>query len=210
MLDVNGVEIAGNGSFGANEADPLDANERVRIPVVAGQTYYLHVRGLGDGQSLVTNGYRITMINTEPPVPFDLQLANAASNEGSGNPISSDNTPTFVLRLNEALFLDELLQPPFDEVIQIPFVDTPSPGYRIAIFELSTPSGEDGSPTEVPLAIQPTDDQPLHLRSRAGRRQPSLRGLRGNNRPVGHDRAWIQRTKSHHRYRAPWASLGLH
>ncbi len=40
VLDANGNVIGGAGTFGNHDATP---DARVRIPVVAGQTYYLHV-----------------------------------------------------------------------------------------------------------------------------------------------------------------------
>ncbi len=51
------------------------ANARVRIPAVAGQSYYLHVYGATAGA--VVNGYNATIINTPPPVPYDLELSRS-------------------------------------------------------------------------------------------------------------------------------------
>ncbi len=78
---VNGVPmpIAGTGAFGTNDADD---DERIRIPAVAGQIYYLRIAGapLPAGNeanaSLAINNYSLTVINTAPPVPFDLELAD--------------------------------------------------------------------------------------------------------------------------------------
>src|SRR5207247_2588838 len=46
-------------------------DERVRIPVVAGQTYYLRVFGATPN---VVNGYNLTVVNTAPPIPYALEL----------------------------------------------------------------------------------------------------------------------------------------
>ncbi|MEX2174318.1 MAG: dockerin type I domain-containing protein, partial [Pirellulaceae bacterium] len=75
--------VAGGGSFGTNDADD---DERIRIPAVEGQTYYLRVRGapaagpLSNGTpdfpntSDAVNVYNVSVINTPAPVPFDLEL----------------------------------------------------------------------------------------------------------------------------------------
>ena len=59
LLDAEGNTIAGTGVFGTNEGAG-DQNERIRIPAVAGQTYYLHVFG---GTTDVINGYDVTIHN---------------------------------------------------------------------------------------------------------------------------------------------------
>ena len=70
-------------------------NARVRIPVVAGQSYFLRVYGAAAN---VINGYNMTVIDTAPPVPFDLELSRSAlavaiTNPGSG--YTSAPTVTF-------------------------------------------------------------------------------------------------------------------
>jgi Ca2+-binding RTX toxin-like protein len=173
VYDVDGDEIAGRGTtnvsginFGENDSmtDELNVdgdadaeNERVRIPVVAGQTYYLEVRGATDA---ALNDYSITTINDPAPVPFDLELldnptgdntqTNTPSNSDTGRDqtdnITRDNTPTIVFRLDDGIFLHDLPgndadDTPPDQVIPIPFQDqTLAAGYRIAIFD------EGGSP----------------------------------------------------------------
>src|SRR4029079_14641195 len=57
VYDIDGIitgfptggAIGGVGTFGSNESAVGDSDERVRIPVVAGQTYYLRVRGAPAG-----------------------------------------------------------------------------------------------------------------------------------------------------------------
>ncbi|HZN36422.1 MAG TPA: dockerin type I domain-containing protein, partial [Pirellulaceae bacterium] len=67
------VEIAGTGAFGVNDAND---DERIRIPAVAGQTYFLRIKGaaLGNLNSPAINIYNVSVINTPAPVPFDLEL----------------------------------------------------------------------------------------------------------------------------------------
>jgi Ca2+-binding RTX toxin-like protein len=64
VLDVGGNVITG---FGNNDAT---SDERVRIPAVAGQTYFLRVFGNG----VAINNYNITITNHPPTVPYDLEL----------------------------------------------------------------------------------------------------------------------------------------
>ncbi len=73
VLDSAGDVIgAAPGVFGAQGTT---ANARVRIPAVAGQSYYLRVFG---ATAAVVNGYNATIIDTPPPVPYDLELARRA------------------------------------------------------------------------------------------------------------------------------------
>ncbi|NLY02819.1 MAG: DUF4394 domain-containing protein, partial [Rhodopirellula sp.] len=64
------------GDFIADSSPALDDDERVRIPVVAGQTYYLRVYGETTNllQNTAVNGYDMTIVNTAPPVPYDLEV----------------------------------------------------------------------------------------------------------------------------------------
>ena len=76
-------------TFGALGAT---ADARVRIPVVAGQSYFLLVYGAA---SDVVNGYNMTVINTAPPVPFDLELSRSALSVTINTPGSGyTSTPT--------------------------------------------------------------------------------------------------------------------
>jgi hypothetical protein len=83
-FDVNGNVIASApGLFGA---DPGTGNARIRIPAVAGQSYFLRVLG---SSGPVVNGYDATIINTPPPAPFNLELSRSAllatvTNPGAG------------------------------------------------------------------------------------------------------------------------------
>ena len=65
---------------------------RIRIPAVAGQSYWLHVFGAnanGTPNGTVINGYDVTVIDTPPPVPYDLELSRSVlavtiTNGGTG------------------------------------------------------------------------------------------------------------------------------
>jgi len=75
LYDADGapVAIAGTGLFGTNDATD---DERIRIPAVAGQTYYLRVKGaaLLDTASASLNVYNVSVINTPAATPIDLEL----------------------------------------------------------------------------------------------------------------------------------------
>ena len=95
VLDGNGTVIAGPGSaiinslFGvANAANPTEtppvpagnnADERLRIPVVAGQTYFLQVYSPTQTR-FNTNAYNLTVTNTPAPIPYDIELSDALVN----------------------------------------------------------------------------------------------------------------------------------
>ncbi|HND52074.1 MAG TPA: hypothetical protein PLV92_06750, partial [Pirellulaceae bacterium] len=168
VYDVDGTLIAGNNPllWGSNDSvneldtdgDAFNENERVRIPVVQGQTYYLRVFGVGTA----INAYNITVQNEAPPVVFDIEL-NDLNPVGMptnppgqpGNPNSDtgrsqfdnhtyDNTPTFVFRLDDGILLNDkpgnnATDTPVDEVISIPFQAGQAaptlPGYAIGIFD---------------------------------------------------------------------------
>ncbi len=75
LYDADGspVEIAGTGTFGTNDADD---DERIRIPAVAGQTYYLRIKGapLASLSADALNIYNLSVINTPAATPIDLEL----------------------------------------------------------------------------------------------------------------------------------------
>ncbi|MBI1916750.1 MAG: hypothetical protein HYS12_18750, partial [Planctomycetes bacterium] len=241
VYDSDGTLIAGNGTFGDNDGGAEletapNQNERVRIPAVQGQTYYLRVFGVTTG----INNYNITVINIPPPTPYDLELddvvvpgtvvtgtsttvfsGNAALSAVddfyngkfveflTGNAIGQravvldytgatrtftlmtplsvtpaaastfqiestdtgrsqldnilrDNTPTIFLRLDDAIFLNDLPgnnanDSPPDEVIPIPFQAGPTQpstaGYAIAVFDEGSTPPQTGTPPQTPLGF---------------------------------------------------------
>ena len=75
VLDAAG-DVVGDASVGPTDFGALGttANARVRIPAVAGQSYYLRVYGT---TAAVVNGYNATIIDTAPPVPAEIELARS-------------------------------------------------------------------------------------------------------------------------------------
>ncbi|MCU0960500.1 MAG: dockerin type I domain-containing protein, partial [Pirellulaceae bacterium] len=176
VLDTSGAVIAGGGTFGSHDTTP---NARVRIPAVAGQSYYLHVSGAnGD----VVNGYDLTVLNSAPPVPYDIELVDLpvdpdydgtqdppADNSDTGRShldnVTMDASPGILVRLDDGIFRHDLPgnptngSPP-DEVIPIPFNASVNPastaaGYRVAIYIEGAPQQPGVSPQTVIGYAQP-------------------------------------------------------
>ena len=154
------------GGFGTNDAT---SNERIRIPAVEGQIYYLRVFG---ATGTAVNNYTMTIINVPAPMPRDLELldnpvgdpppANSDTGRSQFDNITRDNTPTLVFRLDDAIFLNDLpgnnaADAPPDEVIPIPFqAAAGTAGYRIAIFDEGSsplPGNQTGTPPQTPIGF---------------------------------------------------------
>jgi hypothetical protein len=79
-----GARVGSNNDDSTESAGLVEAAERARFPVVAGQTYYLRVFGKNTSSpddtyasaNRVLNGYHVQILNTEPPVPYDLELVD--------------------------------------------------------------------------------------------------------------------------------------
>ena len=166
-LDIAVTDAAGNvvTGFGINDNSN---DERIRIPAIAGQTYYLRV--FANGNAL--NTYNITVDNYVPPTPRDMELldnpvgdpppANSDTGRSQFDNITRDNTPTLVFRLDDAIFLNDLpgnnaAGAPPDEVIPIPFqAAAGTAGYRIAIFDEGSsplPGNQTGTPPQTPIGF---------------------------------------------------------
>ncbi len=123
------------GAFGADStlASPAPTGARVRIPVVAGQSYYLRVTGglNADGSinAAIVNGYNATIIDTPAPVPYDVELSRSVAAGIAGSPDTGDlppnapaddtgrsqfdnvtnvNTPTIYVRVADGILLNDL------------------------------------------------------------------------------------------------------
>ncbi len=137
-------------------------DSRVRIPVVAGQTYYIRVIG---ANGVVVNGYDMTIVNEAPPVPENLELVdspigdtlNSDTGRSEYDNVTRDNTPTIVLRLDDAIFLHDLPGNASDDtppagVITIPFqTDLLTAGYAIAICDEGSSGTQVGTAPQEPV-----------------------------------------------------------
>ncbi len=176
VLDANGHVIgSAPGTFGAVGAT---ADARVRIPAVAGQSYFLRVYGQppAAGQSAVINGYNVTIIDTAPPVPFDLELSRSVPPTVAGSPDTGDlpptapnddtgrsqfdnvtdlNRPTIYVRLGDGVLLNDLpgngtTDTPPAGVIPIHFSpNATTAGFRVAIFDGNDSQNPVGFATQV-------------------------------------------------------------
>jgi Ca2+-binding RTX toxin-like protein len=168
-LDIAVTDAAGNviAGFGVNDAT---SDERVRIPAVAGQTYYLRVFA----NLAAINTYSVTVDNYAPPVPRDMELldnpvgdpppANSDTGRSQFDNVTRDNTPTLVFRLDDGILLNDVQgnspagnSPPNGVVIPIPFqAAAGTAGYRIAIFDEGSspaPGTQVGTAPQVPLGF---------------------------------------------------------
>ncbi|HEY5313437.1 MAG TPA: hypothetical protein VIK18_13010, partial [Pirellulales bacterium] len=145
--DLIATASSGPETFGATGAD---GDARLRIPAVAGQTYYLEVFGANtDGipNPGAINGYSLNIENTASPVPYDLQLSpdgleSGADDTGgsSADGISNINTPTIYLQLDDSSLLHDSTAGDAGAalvgVIPIPFAsDGTVAGFSVAIFD---------------------------------------------------------------------------
>jgi hypothetical protein len=125
LFDGTGARIVPIAPFGANDNDD---HERIRIPAVAGETYYIRVFG---ATATASNGYSVLALNDAVDAPHDLALAGAGG-------LTNDAKPRVVLQFNDNALLNDTL-PLFDETIPIPFQGaTLAAGFRIGVFEGST------------------------------------------------------------------------
>lgn len=189
LYDVDGTLIAGAGpNFGGNnggganpelnvDGDPFAENERIRIPAVQGQVYYLRVFGNVANGVVAANNYNLTVINVAPPTPYAMELDDNPAN-GATNPpgqadnsdtgrsqhdnITYDNTPTLFFRLDDGIFLHDapgnaVNGVPVDEVIRIPFqagiAQPTAPGFAIAIFDEGNTLPQTAVAPQVPLGF---------------------------------------------------------
>jgi hypothetical protein len=168
LYDADGTLIVdGTGAFGVNDATN---DERIRIPAVAGQTYYLRVFG---ALPETVNGYDMSIINTPAPIPYGLELqdtpvgdpppANSDTGRSQFDDVTRDNTPTIFLRLDDGVFRFDLQgndpgaggfpnNPP-DETIPIPFQTMALAGYRVAIFDEGPTPGQPATNPQIPVGF---------------------------------------------------------
>ncbi len=100
VFDVDGNPLAGIGT-GSNLLDPsgVKIGERIAIPVVRNQTYFLRVEG---ESADAINVYNFTAINIAAPIPqlVDLQAASDSGRHNSDD-ITKITTPTFDIILDD-------------------------------------------------------------------------------------------------------------
>ncbi len=143
VLDSDGTLI-GTGTAIIDPGSGLPIGERLAMPVVRNQTYFLRVFGAHRrrrGQPSAVNGYEMTVINVPAPVPQTIDL-QAASDSGRSDTddITNDTTPTFDIvldddRIDEFLNLN-LLPDTVNDNAQTPGFD-----YGVQVFNNGAPIG---------------------------------------------------------------------
>jgi Ca2+-binding RTX toxin-like protein len=135
-LDINVRDSAGNiiAGFGVNDATD---DERVRIPAIAGETYYLEVFG---NAGTAINTYNVTIVNHAPPVPFDIEL-NDIVQVGTVNAAIAPTTTVFRAAIAPANGV--LVPTAFDYVGKtVEFTSGPNVGRSAAITAFSSVTGQ--------------------------------------------------------------------
>ncbi|QDU91273.1 Hemolysin, chromosomal [Pirellulimonas nuda] len=98
--DANPVAgIGGSGAQNITDASGAKIGERITIPVVRNQTYYVRIQG--DTADAI-NVYNFTAITTAAPIPelVDLQTGSD-SGRNNADDITNDTTPTFTIILDD-------------------------------------------------------------------------------------------------------------
>ncbi|MEM8943849.1 MAG: hypothetical protein AAGD11_01595 [Planctomycetota bacterium] len=141
-----GPNFGGNNNTGANpelnnDGDLAQENERIRVPVVAGETYFLRVFGNVNAANVSgINVYSITAINEAPPVPFDLEL-NDIIQVGTVNLNITPTTGQFRATLNP---VNGVLPPVSNDFIgkTIEFTSGPNTGRTATITNFLSLTGQ--------------------------------------------------------------------
>ncbi len=162
LLDITVTDVNGNvvgsstGTFGASNTTvgSLNAGARVRIPAVAGQSYFLHVFGATAG---VINGYNATIVDTAPAVPYDLELSHSVLTATVTSPGSGYTyEPTVTLSGGGGTGATATAQIANGEVTSI----TISEGTGYTSAPAITITGGGGSGATATAAITDTGDEP--------------------------------------------------
>lgn len=122
IQDQNGNPIADEPTSGLDNRDV----EKLTIPVVKGQTYYMRIFA-EPGQNSPFNTYGFTITNTPAPVPFEINL-DAASDSGRSNndDVTNINVPMVKFRLDDSEFISERIQ--FSK-------DITTSGYKVEVYD---------------------------------------------------------------------------
>lgn len=127
LYDASGARVSA-----AFVVDGAGDHARVRIPAVAGQTYYMRVHGDDD----TINAYSVSVGNFSAPVPTDLEL------------MQTDGTTTILVQVSAAGLINDTARDSDMPPISIPHVastlpDSPVSGFRVAIFVKLSSSQQD-------------------------------------------------------------------
>jgi len=156
VLDSDGNLIAVNETTDAT-GDSATDDERLIIPVVGQQEYFVRVFGFNNPEDCNLNNYSLEIENFPAPVPTGVHL-DPASDTGSSDHdnVTADNTPTFFIQTNVLDFVDSdgsgffvegtdaitALNPgsdgQFTDAINEPFEDGQEPGIAVEVTLFNT------------------------------------------------------------------------
>jgi Big-like domain-containing protein len=117
---------------------PGNSVERLTIPVVDGQSYYIEVLDPNAPNTFAPQStYGLTVVNRAAPVPFGIDLV-AASDSGRDNAdnVTNDTTPTILLRVDET----SLAGLAFSATPDATLTDD-APGWKVGLFADGTLQG---------------------------------------------------------------------
>jgi hypothetical protein len=112
-------------------ARPGNSSERLTIPVVEGQSYYIEVLDQNAPNTFAAQStYGLTIVNRAAPVPFAIDLL-AASDSGrdDADNVTSDDTATILLRVDENSLAGLAFSPTPDAT-----VGDDAPGWKVGIY----------------------------------------------------------------------------
>jgi hypothetical protein len=122
IQDQFGNPIANEPTSGLDNRDV----EKLTIPVVKGQTYYMRIFAK-PSQISPFNTYGFTITNTPAPIPFEIKL-DPASDSGRSNSddVTNVKTPTINFRLDDSDLIANGIQ--FS-------TDLTTPGYKVLVYD---------------------------------------------------------------------------
>ncbi len=117
---------------------PGNSVERLTIPVVDGQSYFIEVLDPNAPNTFAPQStYGLTIVNRAAPVPFGIDLVAASdSGRNDADNVTNDTTPTVVLRVDESSLSGLSFSPTPDATLA-----DDAPGWKVGVFSDGTLQG---------------------------------------------------------------------
>jgi hypothetical protein len=112
--------------------------ERLTIPVVDGQSYFLDVFDPNAPNTFAPQStYGLTVVNRAAPIPFGIDLvAGSDSGRNDADNVTNDTTPTIALRVDESALAGLAFSPTADATLA-----DDDPGWKVGLFADGTLQG---------------------------------------------------------------------
>lgn len=142
---IGDVRVVAQDRFGTTVATgtqttsrPGNSVERLTIPVVDGQSYYIEVFDPNAPNTFAPQStYGLTIVNRPAPVPFAIDLVAASdSGRNDADNVTNDTTPTVVLRVDESSLSGLSFSPTPDATLT-----DDVPGWKVGVFSDGTLQG---------------------------------------------------------------------